>query len=166
MNSNTDQEKKTRDWFKCSACRQRKKKASRGRNLAGRLEADSLETQCEPQPRDWDGAKQKCQHCQAHGLSCGPNYRSNEDPEVIRLVSENPLAREEGSSRRRSQASVHRPRPSVLQSPTNRSGTSASVFGSIEGQNTLSFNVGLAEDRIERIGALSNEGLVEEASSR
>lgn len=38
MNNSTDQEKTTRDWFKCSACRQRKKKASGGRNLADRYE--------------------------------------------------------------------------------------------------------------------------------
>ena len=131
-----------------------------------RVEADSLETQCVPQPRDWEGAKQKCQHCQAHGLSCGPNYRNNEDPAVIRPVSENPVAHGEGgSSRRTSQASV-RPRPSAIQSPASRSGTSTSALSNFERQNTSLFDVGLVEDRRERIGTLSNEGLAQEASSR
>ena len=45
MNSSTDQEKKTRDWFKCSACRKRKIKASGpefSREVGSRAEADLL----------------------------------------------------------------------------------------------------------------------------
>ncbi|KAM0795911.1 hypothetical protein BDR22DRAFT_893753 [Usnea florida] len=146
MSGTPDQEKKTptRDWYKCSECRRRKQKAS----------------MCLPQPRDWEGAKEKCQHCQKHGLFCGPNYRNNEDPAVIRSQAQ------EGSSNRSSQASAQCPRLSALQSPAAPLSTSESAVDTVETQRILPFIPGLAENRREPIGGLSDEALGEEASSR
>lgn len=75
------------------------------------------------------------------------------------------MAQEEGSNRRRSQASV-RPRLSAVQSPAYPAGSSIPAVANIERHNTLPFNNGLAEYRSERISALSNEDFGHEASSR
>lgn len=40
----------------------------------------NLCAQCEPQDRDWEGKKQKCDYCDAHSLPCSQNYKNKDDP--------------------------------------------------------------------------------------
>ena len=38
--------------------------------------------QCEPEGRDWEATRQKCNHCAERNLTCGPNFTRYDDPEV------------------------------------------------------------------------------------
>ena len=45
---------------------------------------NSSTAQCTPQSRVWNGERaQKCESCGMRNLPCGPNFKRDEDPEVL-----------------------------------------------------------------------------------
>ena len=47
----------------------------------------TLAVRCSPHDRDWENSQQKCDYCDIHNLSCGPNLKYNDDPVFIQKCS-------------------------------------------------------------------------------